>query len=191
MFGVDACKNRIQRRIAGFTKPQSTTAGFTLFETVISIGLLLLVIGSFSGFAISLINTRVKLRSAQEVQGNARMALDVLARHIRAASGINDAVSTWDADPGVLSLAMADPAKNPTVFRLDGDDGTLSIQEGVSVASALTSSSVKVSTFQFTRYTHEGGTGAIGITLALTSASQSDAYASYTDTFHTAVSVRK
>lgn len=172
----------------GIHKP---TAGFTLFETVISIGLLLLVVGSFGGFSISLINSRAKLRSAQEVQGNARMALDVLARNIRTAQGINDGTSTWDSDPGVLSLAMADPVKNPTIIRLDHDDGSLTIQEGADAPITLTSSSVKVSTLQFTRYTHEGGTGAIGVILTLATVTQSDAYASYSDTFRTTISVRK
>ncbi|MBI4599899.1 hypothetical protein HY732_03165 [Candidatus Uhrbacteria bacterium] len=165
--------------------------GFTLFETVISIALLLLVIVSFGGFVVSLINTRAKLQSAQEVQGNARMTLDLIGQYIRAADGVNDASSVWDTDPGTLSLAFTDPAKNPTIIRLSGDDGTLLIQEGPSPAVLLTSSLVKIATLRFTRYTHTGGTGTIGVLLALSTVAQSDAYTATADSFRTAVSVRK
>ena len=165
--------------------------GFTLFETVISIALLLLVISSFGGFVISTMNTRAKVQSAEEVQGNGRMALDVIAGKIRNASDINDATSVWDTDPGVLSLAMADPLKNPTLIMLDHDDGTLVIQEGGAAPVPLTSSAVAVSALQFIRYTHDGGKGVIGIQLSLSTLTQSDAYVSYTDTFSTAVSVRQ
>lgn len=165
--------------------------GFTLFEAVISIALLLLVISSFGGFVISMMSTSTKVQSAQEVQGNARMALDAIAVRIRGASDINDASSVWDVDPGVLSLAMADPIKNPTLISLDHDDGTLVIQEGGAPPIALTSSAVNIQALQFTRYTHDGGKGVIGVQLTLSTRSQSDAYGTYTDTISTAVSVRR
>ncbi len=170
--------------------PSGHEAGFTLFETVISIGLLLVVVASFGGFVASLINTHSKLQSVHEVQGNARLALDVIARLIRSARDVNDASSVWGTDPGVLSLSVVDPTKNPTVIRLDQDDGMLTIQEGASAPVALTSSSVRITALQFTRYAHPEGDGTIGIRLTLSSTSQSDAYVSYTDTYQTAISLR-
>ena len=164
--------------------------GFTLFETIISVGLLLIIVGSLGGFVVSLQNARSQIASTQEVDANLRMTLDVIGERIRRAQSVDTGTSTFDADPGILSLAMADPAVDPTVFRLNQDNGILEMQEGASIPVAITSSEVSVSNLIFSLQSPSGEPETIGIALTIESASSSDSYASFTHTAATSVTVR-
>ncbi|MEK7648941.1 MAG: prepilin-type N-terminal cleavage/methylation domain-containing protein [Patescibacteria group bacterium] len=165
--------------------------GFTLFETIITIALLLAIAGSFGGFMVSLLSTRSSLESMQEVDENSRMALDIMSQKIRSATGVNTGASTFDADPGVLALSMADPAVNPTIFRLDQDNGILTMQEGAAQPIALTTNEVQLSQLLFSLLSGSTERENVRITIETQMRSQDDSYVSFTHTFQTAASVRQ
>lgn len=166
-------------------------SGFTLAEIIISIGILLIIFGALGGFVISLQNARLKISNSQEVDGNMRMALDVMSQKIRNAQGVNGLSSVFDADPGVLSLEMFEPQKNPTVFRLNQDNGILQMQEGVSAPVNLTTNDVSVSHLVFSSRAPAGEPESIAISLTIDTASSSSSYASATHTSTTAITLRR
>ena len=165
--------------------------GFTLLETVISLGLLLLVVASFATFTLSVIDIRSKLQSQQEVQGNLRIALDTMSQKIRTARGVNIPSSTLGTNPGVLALILSDPTKNPTIFRLDQVNGILSVQEGVSPPQLITTKEVQVTQLIFSLYSPSGDPENIRIQMTAQYANQGNSYTSYVDSVQTSISLRR
>ncbi len=127
--------------------------GFTLIETLVYLTIISILVVAFVGFSISISKTRNKAYVIQEVQANARTALDLISREIRAATGVNIESSTFDSDPGVLSLIMANSEENPTIIDLDSDDGFLQIRRGTDDPVVITNNKVKVVNLVFTNLT--------------------------------------
>ncbi|MFH1661924.1 MAG: hypothetical protein ABIA02_02415 [Candidatus Falkowbacteria bacterium] len=65
----------------------------------------------------------------------------------------NTGESTFDSDPGVLSLSMADASKNPTIINLTADNGQIQIKEGSTDEVLITSNEVKITNLVFTDLT--------------------------------------
>jgi len=165
-------------------------SGFTLLETVIAIGLLLIVIVSLTTFTFSILDIRTKLTSVSEVQGNMRLGFDVMSQKIRSASGVDILASTFTTDPGVLVLTMSDPAKNPTTFRLTANNGQLQMQEGVSAPVVLTSDEVRISQLIFNIGSPAGEQENIRIQMTTDYVYGENSYAAYSETLQTSVSTR-
>jgi type II secretory pathway pseudopilin PulG len=165
--------------------------GFTLIETLIYIAIIGTAISSFVVFSISIGNSRNKSYVIQEVHGNARVALDLISQRIRNASSVNISASTFDIDPGVLSLAMVDSTKNQTLINLTGNDGTLQITEGVSSALPIVSDEVKITNLIFTNLTASSAREHIRIQMTVEYAKSDDVYYTYAKSFQTAESLRQ
>jgi len=166
--------------------------GFTLIETLIYLAIVALAVTSFLVFSIGIANSRTKNYVSQEVQGNSRTGLDLITQRIRAATGLNTASSTFGADPGVLSLVMADNAKNPTIIDLSADDGVLQIAEGVGSTVPITSDEVKVTNLVFGDLSASSTRENIRIEITVEYNNNSnDVEFTYTQSLQTAVSIRQ
>jgi type II secretory pathway pseudopilin PulG len=130
-----------------FKKPKK---GFTLVELILYIAITGLVASSLVLLTISVSKSKDKNYIMQEVNGNVRKALSVIQQTIRSATSTNAAASTFGSDPGVISLAMDEVSKNPTIINLSADDGVLQIKEGTSSTISITSSEVKITNFVLT-----------------------------------------
>ncbi|MDD4333102.1 MAG: prepilin-type N-terminal cleavage/methylation domain-containing protein [Patescibacteria group bacterium] len=170
----------------------SQKSGFTFIETLIYLAIVGLVVVGLVSFALSISGTQNKNYAVQEAQVNARIAIDIISQRIKASSGVNIGASVFGSDPGVLSLSMADAGKNPTIINLNQDDGTLQITEGASAPVALTSNKVKVTNLVFTNLGHVNKRRNIGVDITVAyNADNSDIYFNYSESLHTAVSIRK
>ncbi len=165
--------------------------GFTLIEVLIYITIIGVVVSGFIVFALSINSSRSKTYVAQEVQANARTALDLISQKIRAATGVNVASSTFDVDPGLLSLAMASSTQNPTIVDLNQDDGVLQITASTSNPVAITSDEVKVTNLVFTNLTPSGERGNIRIEITVEYAGDGSKEYEYSQSLQTAVSLRQ
>lgn len=166
--------------------------GFTLIELLIYIAIVGAIAAGFIRFSLSISDSGSKSFVVQEVHGNGRVALDLISQRIRAATGVNTGSSTFGSDPGVLSLVMADAAKNPTVINLTADNGVLQIKEGSSSAVAITSSEVQITNLVFTNLTPTGARENIRFQLTVAyNDSSGDVEYTYSKSFQTAVSVRQ
>lgn len=166
-------------------------SGFTLVETILYIAILSVVAVAFSMYVVSISNARSKTKVVKEVQSNARLALSLITQKIRAAESINTAQSTFNTDPGVLSLNMADPGLNPTVIQLNQDNGQLIITEGTSVAIPVTSDQTLITDLRFTDLTPTSGRDSILINFTIDYDNYEDVYYQYTKQLETAVTLRK
>ena len=165
--------------------------GFTLIEILIYVSLIGLVSVGFINFALSTNLSRSKVFVVQETQANARVALDLISQKIRVSNGLNVASSTFDSDPGVLSLSMADNFKNPTVIDLDQNDGVLQITEGTSTPETVTSDEVRVTNLVFTNLTSSSTREAIRVEFSVAYATTTDIIYTYSIDVQTAVSIRQ
>ncbi len=136
---------------------------FTLVEILIYIGIIGAVIVSFMSFMLFISHTRTTVEVRQEVQSNARIALDSMLEKIRAANQINEGASVFGAHPGVLALVQG--ATN-RVFSLDGN-GALVMAENGAPPISLTSKKVQVTTLIFTDLSQPWLRGNIRIQLIL------------------------
>lgn len=173
-------------------KKKKSRQGFTLIEILIYITVIGGALVGFVTFSVSIANSRNKTYVVQEVQANARTSLELISQRIHAATGVNTGSSTFDSDPGVLSLSMADGAKNPTIISLTADNGRLQIREGVSGAVSITSDEVKVTNLVFTNLTPSGERANIRIAMTTEfNTDGSDIGYTYSQSTQTSVSVRQ
>lgn len=165
--------------------------GFTLIETILYVGILGLMASSLALFGFSVGSSRTKTAAAEEVNANIRTAFDVLASRVRSSNGVIDVFSVFGSDPGAIALGMPDPAKNPTVFRLNADDGVLEIKEGAGPWMPLTSSAVRVTNFIFEKASAPGMPESIVFDIAVEHADTSgSADYRFTQSVHSAVTLR-
>jgi prepilin-type N-terminal cleavage/methylation domain-containing protein len=167
--------------------------GFTLVELLIYIAIIGMVMTTFLYFGMTIFDYRNKSNVVQEVQAKERLALSLMSQKIRGAKDVNIASSTFNVDPGVLSLKMDDSSKSPTIFSLTKADGSLQISEGGTGTTTITSNNALVTNLIFTNLTATSGIAddiGINITIKYNGSSQ-DVENSYSDSAETAVSVRR
>lgn len=139
--------------------------GLTLLETVVYVALVSMIVLVFVSFALDVVGTAQKARVQQEVQQNARFAIERINHEVRSASNLNVGSSTFDSHPGVLSLATDDVLTNPIVFDVSG--GVLRISEAGGAAQDLTSDKMTVSNLVFKNLSASGKTTNIKVGLTL------------------------
>ncbi len=166
--------------------------GFTLIETLIYVSILGMVAAGFIFFSVSISESRNKTYVVQEVQANARTALELISQKIRAANGVNIASSTFGTDPGRLSLSMASSTLNPTIIDLGGDDGNLRITEGLLSPAAATADEVKVTNLVFTDLAASSSRANIRVDMTVEYANPGgDPEYDYSQSWRTAVGARR
>lgn len=129
---------------------------FTLIEILIYLGLVAVILILIIGLTFNIIYGNVKRSSYQEIQQNARFALEKINRLIRESAGINSPVPGASSDS--LSLMMVDEAVNPTIIDLLNNQIRLRQSENV---YSLTSDQVVVSGLEFTNLSYENTPGTI------------------------------
>lgn len=139
--------------------------GFTLLEVIIAIGLMSSIVFASVVFFGAVLAGRAKSFATQEVHDATRIASALITKRIRAASSVVSASSTFGISPGILTLAMSDPALDPTVISISSDS-LLQITEGTSPSAQVTSNRVSVSNLIFTQEAYPGSSG--GITIDMT-----------------------
>lgn len=173
-------------------KSQFNNQGFTFIETIVYIAIIGTIVSSFIVFSISISNSRNKTYVVQEVQANARTALNLITQKIRVAKGVNIASSTFLSDPGVLSLSMSSSSLNPTIIDLDQDNGRLRIKEGNGKALPMVSDKIRVTNLVFTNLTASSSRENIGIDLTIEyDNNDTDIEFTHSQSLQTAVSLRQ
>ena len=152
--------------------------GFSLIELILYVAIVSIFITGVAIFGWNVINARVKNRVSQNVVGNIRTVVQRLEIEIRNASSINSMSS------GSLSLAYADPTRNPTVIYLSS--GRIMIGWGsggscpVSSQCPLTSNEVNFTKLIFTNMSSGSLSANVRFELGATSAVNGSKEWSYT-----------
>ncbi len=136
---------------------------FTLIELLIYLGIVAGILVVAGAFTWSIIKGSAKGACVREVQQNGRLAMEVITREIKAASGINSPLAGESAE--TLSLIMSDSGLNPTIFELSNDQILLS--QGVDGPYTLTTDQVLVSNLDFTNLSYADTSGTVRIEMTL------------------------
>ena len=141
----------------------SKRKGFTLIEIMIYTAVVVIILAGVVNFAWNIIFGESKTSSWQEVQQNTRFTMERITQAVRSASGINSPSMGNSADS--LSLAMANPDLNPTVFDLSGNKIRLS--QGTSGPYELTSDELEVTNLNFTNLSYPDTSGTVRIEMTI------------------------
>jgi len=137
--------------------------GFTLIEFLIYIAIVSSILVLISGLLWNIVFGNIKETAYQEVQQNGRFALTKISQEIKKAIGINSPSPGNSANS--ISLVMANPNLNPTIFDLA--DGKLRISQGTNPPIELTTDEVIVSNLKFTNLSYEATPGTIRIEMTI------------------------
>jgi len=164
--------------------------GFTLFELIIYIGVVGLILMTLGLSLINMLYGRVKVRVISEVLSNARLVEQQLSSTARHAEGINVGSSTFGSDPGILSFDMVDSAKDPTVYSLTSNNGSLQVSEHAGENTLLTTNQIEVTNLVFTNVTGDGDKGVIKVEYTLQAKNSSGLkYYDYVASFQTTLRI--
>lgn len=138
--------------------------GFTLIEILLYSAIVGTMLVLMVGFLWNIVLGNIKEASYQEVQQNARLALNKITQEIKKSDGL---INPLAGDPPVssLSLSMATSQLNPTIFDIDG--GKLRITRGSLGSSYLTSDQTIISNLQFTNLSYSDTPGTIRIEMTI------------------------
>jgi len=183
---------RLEYAVGGFTQHylfrKKDSAGFTLIEFLLYFGLITVIFISSSAMAFNIFSGKAKLVSIEEVSQNARLAMEKMIRVIGNAASINAPLISQSGS--VLSLAMDDPSKDPTVF--DAEGGVLTIKEGAGSAVELISDEVVGSQLLFSNISYADAPGAVRIELSIARENPQGANPyEFEKTFFTTANIRK
>lgn len=170
---------------------KSLQPGFTLVEALVFIAIFSIILVAILNVTLNTLAARNKNYAASEVHQSARLILDILSQRIRASNGVNIGASTFNTNPGVLSLSMSTAGVNPTIFDRDATTQGLRITEGVGSPVILTPNTVKLTKLIFKNLTGNSSRESIRIIITLEYSNPSDPQFSYLYDFQTTVSLRQ
>lgn len=172
-------------------KINNSVKGFTLVETLIYIAIIGGVIGTFVSFSLNISNTGNKTYSQQEVQANARVAMDMIVKKIKSASSVSTTQSVFGVNPGVLYLTMSSSTLNPTIINLSGVDGQLQIKEGVASTTSITTKQVEITSLIFSNLSASSSRENISVNLTVSYATSTDVGYKFSQSLQTTASLRE
>ncbi len=163
--------------------------GFTIVETIIYVAIIGVFMSTVILFGISAVQTAEKAVVAQEVQQNARFAMERVVREVRGAEALNIGLSTFANVSGVLALDVSTGGNTPTVFDLDA--GRLRVTQGANPSVYLTTDDVEVTEFRVENRSVSGRTENVQIILTIQSAAGSGIVYNATTTLQSSAVIRK
>ena len=164
----------------------NTQKGFTLIEVLLYIAIIGMIVQGFITFTLSITATNSKAYVVQEVHANTRMALDLISQKIRAA----DDVITPSKGNSTSTLVLNMPDPNPDLTFSVIDD-ILSMTEGATSSTPITSNKINISVLTFTNLTIVEGKDNIKIEITADYKAGESKEFQYSQTLQTAVSLRK
>ena len=143
--------------------------GYTLIELLLYIAVLGMLILGMSVFLQLMQDASRKAQIIMEVEQQGQQVLTQVSQAVRSSDAINS------PGPGVtassLSLSLATPANDPTVFSVNS--GVLEVTEGVASPVALTNGRVTVTSIDFVNVSYPSTAGAVQVVLTLEAVNQS------------------
>lgn len=164
--------------------------GVSLVELIIYIAIVGVMLSTIAIFLINLMQARAKTAALSEVIGAATLIQERLHDAARHAEGINTGSSTFNSDPGVLSLDMVSVSEDPVVFSLTADDGQFQVSQAGGGAVALSGSALEITNLVFTNLTSADDTGIIQVNFTVSAPSdESVEFFAYEESFQTTLRI--
>ncbi|MCR4311065.1 MAG: hypothetical protein NUV54_00630 [Candidatus Taylorbacteria bacterium] len=145
---------------------QHKQKGFSLVETVIYLGLLVLIMISIVSMIIGMSRAYSFLKQSVRIQSSAVTSLDKMIREMRNAKSVDLANSTLDTSPGVLTLNTTTDAGADQTIQFYAQNGVLRIKKDEVDQGPLSLTGVTFSSLLF-RHITTGISEAVKIELVL------------------------
>lgn len=154
-----------RKRLLRTTTTHATDqSGFSMVEMMLYIALISIAMVSIVSFSATVRSSRVKARSIEEVQQDARFSMHRMSVAFHNATGVN-AATVFNEDAGETDGEIVlDTASGTVTFAIDS--GAVTIDEG-SGAEAITSDKVEVTEFLVEDRTPGGGSLTTDIKITL------------------------
>lgn len=164
------------------------TQGFTLIELLLYIAIASVILLTTAGFLATLLSARVKHQTIAEVEGQGRVAMELILQTIRTAELITLPATSTSASSLVLNVVSG--GLDPTIF--DSSGGIIRSTEGAGASVALTNTRVSATNLMFLNLSRAGTPGAVRVsfTLSLVNSSGRNEY-EYSKTFYGSASLRQ
>lgn len=144
--------------------------GFTLIETVIYVSILAAVFVFTLNTLLVIFSTVEDFKSVRRLNSSAEAGMERMAREIRFAYGINDAVSVLGVHPGRLYLYKKNPdtgAEETIEFYLSGS--ALAYKENGGMEQLLVLPGIEVTNLVFHKITNSSVSQAVKIEMSIRS----------------------
>jgi len=174
-----------------FFNKNLSDSGFTLVETLIYIAIVGGIMVTFISFSLNISGAHEKVYTSQEVQANARIALDLITKKIQSASSVSTTASVFGANPGILYLVMSSSTLNPTIISMSSNTSSLQIKEGVSSTTTVTSNVVSVTNLVFNNWSASSTRENIGVNLTVSYVTSTHPEYQSSQSLQTSVSLRE
>ncbi|MEK7560886.1 MAG: hypothetical protein AAB539_02940 [Patescibacteria group bacterium] len=163
--------------------------GVTLIELALYTGLAASLLVAASFLLMLALSARIKSDSISMVEEEGALVMRLVTQSVRNANLIT--APSIGATLASLTLDVADPAKDPTIFDFDAPTGAIRIKEGAGAAVRLTSSRIIASGLTFQNLSRPSTPGVVRIqfTLARANPSGRNEY-QYQKTFYGSAAVR-
>lgn len=127
--------------------------GFTLFETMLYVGLLAIVVIFVTSFFLAIVRLNTHVELTGEVLDNAKRAIDIIDQEIRLSTSVYTPTSVFGASPGQMSLETTQQlpsGENSTYVDFYIDDGRLYMKREGQSPELLISKDVRITNFTLT-----------------------------------------
>lgn len=135
--------------LASLRFKKKNTGGYTLFEIVIYVGILMVVFLTVFGLMSSIMRSFIIAKIYNDVRISGGTAMDRIMRESRAAYAVDSANSIFDTHPGQLQLFTTDDLGNPKTIRFsfDVDNNAITLLDDGVDKGVITGSGVLVTNF--------------------------------------------
>lgn len=148
--------------------------GFTLLETLLYVGLLVVVVVFANSFAVAIIRVNTSNERREQVRDGAGHALDIIDKEIRLARSVYTETSVFGVDPGQLSLETGEQlpgGETTTYVDFYIDDEHLYVKREGQSPELIISEDIRITNFTLTHLASSGPEDSEAIRIAMTAAS--------------------
>lgn len=132
----------------------SNQSGLTLVEVLFYSVVLVILLTTVTGTFLTMRNAYQQMRLSSALQNSAIVAMDRMEREIRNATSVTLASSTFNTNPGRLTLAGKDASGANLTVEFYVESGAIKLRWNGVAVGALTDPSVSVSNLIFRRLTN-------------------------------------
>ena len=144
--------------------------GYSVIELVIYLALFALLSIAIINALIIAMKSFAEVKTMRTLASTASLTMERMSREIRGAQSIDTAGSTFDVNPGVLTLNTQDGSGAARIVVFDVVSGALRLKENGVVTGTLTDAHESISSFIFRKVTTPVGT-AVKIEMTITNTS--------------------
>lgn len=146
-------------------KSKKLNRGITLIELLVYISISTLIILSIFTFVVSLIKAQAKVSMERETWESSQRAIDQITRELQKATVINEEVSSFDVNPGVLDFETYQYDNDDIINMKVYESGNRIYIQTTTYNDAMTSDDIDITNLTFELFSSANGVKNIKTTI--------------------------